>query len=144
MTINEVSELTGVSIYNLRYYERIGLIPKVPRTSSGIRDYDEISIRWIEFVIKFKKAGASIESIREYIRLAEIGESTKQERRQILIEIKKNIEMRMRELQECLDITNYKINNYYNVCDPVTKELVDDWKNRENKKEENINLRSCK
>lgn len=136
MTIKEAAELTGVSIDNLRYYERIGLIPKVPRTSSGIRDYDEISIRWIEFVIKFKKAGASIESIREYIRLAEIGESTKQERRQILIEIKKNIEMRMRELQECLDITNYKINNYYNVCEPVTKELVDDWKNRENKKED--------
>lgn len=136
MIIKEVSELTGVSIDNLRYYERIGLIPKVPRTSSGIRDYDEISIRWIEFVIKFKKAGASIESIREYIRLAEIGESTKQERRQMLIEIKKNIEMRMRELQECLDITNYKINNYYNVCEPVTKELVYDWKNRENKKED--------
>ncbi|WP_054200053.1 MerR family transcriptional regulator [Clostridium baratii] len=136
MTIKEVSELTGVSIDNLRYYERIGLIPKVPRTSSGIRDYDEISIRWIEFVIKFKKARASIESIKEYIRLAEIGESTKHERRQILIEIKKNIEMRMRELQECLDITNYKINNYYNVCEPVTKELVDDWKNRENKKED--------
>lgn len=135
MTIKEVSELTGVSIDNLRYYERIGLIPKVPRTSSGIRDYDEISIRWIEFVIKFKKAGASIESIREYIRLAEIGESTKQERRQILIEIKKNIEMRMGELQECLDITNYKINNYYNICEPVTKELVNDWGNRENKKE---------
>lgn len=136
MTIKEAAELTGVSIDNLRYYERIGLIPKVPRTSSGIRDYDEISIRWIEFVIKFKKAGASIESIREYIRLAEIGESTKQERRQILIEIKKNIEMRMKELQECLDITNYKINNYYNVCEPVTKELVDDWKNGENKKED--------
>ncbi|CUP86912.1 transcriptional regulator [Clostridium baratii] len=135
MTIKEAAELTGVSIDNLRYYERIGLIPKVPRTSSGIRDYDEISIRWIEFVIKFKKAGASIESIREYIRLAEIGESTKQERRQILIEIKKNIEMRMKELQECLDITNYKINNYYNICEPVTKELVNDWKNRENKKE---------
>ncbi|MDU1853903.1 MAG: MerR family transcriptional regulator [Clostridium baratii] len=136
MTIKEAAELTGVSIDNLRYYERIGLIPKVPRTSSGIRDYDEISIRWIEFVIKFKKAGASIESIREYIRLAEIGESTKQERRQILIEIKKNIEMRMKELQECLDITNYKINNYYNICESVTKELVDDWKNRENKKED--------
>lgn len=136
MTIKEVAELTGVSIDNLRYYERVGLIPKVPRTASGIRDYDDISIRWIEFVIKFKKAGARIESIREYIRLAEIGESTKQERRQILIEIKKNIEMRMKELQECLDITNYKINNYYNICEPVTKELVNDWKNRENKKED--------
>lgn len=134
MTIKEASELTGVSIDNLRYYERIGLIPKVPRTASGIREYDEISIRWIEFVMKFKKAGASIESIIEYIRLAEMGESTKQERRNILIEIKKVIEDRMMKLQECLDITSYKINNYYNICEPVTKELVNDWKEREDKK----------
>lgn len=136
MTIKEASELTGVSIDNLRYYERIGLIPKVPRTASGIRDYNEISIRWIEFVMKFKKAGASIESIIEYVRLAEMGESTKKERRHILIEIKESIDERMRGLQECLDITNYKINNYYNLCEPVTKELVDDWKKREDKKED--------
>lgn len=136
MTIKEASELTGVSIDNLRYYERIGLIPKVPRTASGIRDYDEISIRWIEFVMKFKKAGASIESIIEYVRLAEIGESTKNERRNILIEIKESIEERMRELQGCLDVTNYKINNYYNICEPVTKELIDDWKKREENKDD--------
>ena len=136
MTIKEAAELTGVSIDNLRYYERIGLIPPVPRTKSGIRDYDEISIRWIEFVMKFKKAGASIETIIEYIRLAQIGESTKLARRHILIEIKEVIEERMKELQECLDITDYKINNYYNVCEPVTKELIKDWKSREDNKEE--------
>ena len=55
MTIKEASKLTGVSIDNLRYYGRIGLIPPVPRTKSGSRDYDEISIRWIEFIKKFKK-----------------------------------------------------------------------------------------
>ncbi|MGL4572847.1 MAG: MerR family transcriptional regulator [Clostridium sp.] len=131
MTIKEAAELTGVSIDNLRYYERIGLIPKVPRKESGIRDYDDISIRWIKFVMKFKQTGASIESIIEYVRLAEIGESTMQARRHILIEIKKSIEARMKGLQDCLDLTNYKISNYYNICEPVTKELVDDWKNRD-------------
>lgn len=136
MTIKEASKLTGVSIDNLRYYERIGLIPTVPRTASGIRDYDEISIRWIEFVKKFKKAGASIELIIEYIRLAQMGELTKQARRRVLIEIKESIEDRMRELQQCLDITNYKINNYYNICEPVTKKLVDDWDKREDKKQD--------
>lgn len=131
MTIKEVSELTGISIDNLRYYERIGLIPKVPRTPSGIRNYDEISIRWIEFIKKFKKSGANLESIIEYIRLAEIGDSTKLARRQILIEIKENIEEKMKELQECLDITNYKINNYYSVCEPSTKGLIESLKKRE-------------
>ena len=43
MTIKEASKLTGVSIDNLRYYERIGLIPPVPRTKSGIRGFMEIA-----------------------------------------------------------------------------------------------------
>jgi MerR family transcriptional regulator, aldehyde-responsive regulator len=80
MTIKEVSEITGVSIDNLRYYERIGLIPSVPRTESGIRNYDEMSISWVEFVMRFKKAGVSLETIHEYIQLAIKGESTKETR----------------------------------------------------------------
>lgn len=70
MMIKEVSEKTGISIDNLRYYERIGLIPEVPRTSSGIRDYDEVSLFWIDFAMRFKKAGVSLEAIHEYIQLA--------------------------------------------------------------------------
>lgn len=38
MTIKQASEITGISIDNLRYYERIGLIPAVTRNESGIRD----------------------------------------------------------------------------------------------------------
>lgn len=50
MTIKEASQLTGVSADTLRYYERIGLIPAVPRSESGIRNYDETSIGWINFI----------------------------------------------------------------------------------------------
>ena len=41
MTIAEVSKKYDLTSDTLRYYERIGLIPAVHRTSSGIRDYDE-------------------------------------------------------------------------------------------------------
>lgn len=41
MTIKEVSEKYDISQDTLRYYERIGMIPPVTRTSSGIRDYQE-------------------------------------------------------------------------------------------------------
>lgn len=44
MTIAEVSKKLELSADTLRYYERIGLIPPVPRNKSGIRDYDENSI----------------------------------------------------------------------------------------------------
>ena len=42
MTIAEVSKNYEISADTLRYYERIGLLPPVPRTKSGIRDYDEV------------------------------------------------------------------------------------------------------
>ena len=58
MTIKEVSEKYDISADTLRYYERIGLIPPVPRLKSGIRDYDEASCRWIVLMKCFRKAGA--------------------------------------------------------------------------------------
>ena len=128
MTIKEAAEITGISIDNLRYYERIGLIPEVPRTSSGIRNYDEMSLHWIEFAMRFKRAGVPLESIHEYIQLALKGESTKEARREILLEAKENLEERVREIQESLDVMNYKLDTYDKKCEPVTKKLIEEWK----------------
>ena len=50
MKIAEVSEQFGISADTLRYYERIGLIPPVNRSDSGIRDYDELDLRRVEFI----------------------------------------------------------------------------------------------
>lgn len=44
ITIKEAAERIGISIDNLRYYERIGLILPIPRNKSGIRDYDESTL----------------------------------------------------------------------------------------------------
>jgi len=128
MTIKEASQRTGISIDNLRYYERIGLIPEVPRTESGIRNYDEMSISWIEFAMRFKKAGVSLEAIREYIQLAVQGLSTKDARLEILIETKAELEKKMHDMQETLDVVNYKIDTYEQKCEPVTNELIALWK----------------
>ncbi len=129
MTIKEASERTGVSIDNLRYYERIGLLPPIPRNASGIRDYDERAIHWVEFVMKFKQAGASLEAIIEYIKLAHSENNTKEARREILIEVKQDLESRIEKLQRCLEIAEYKIDNYYDLCEPVTREMIEEWKN---------------
>ena len=128
MIIKEASEKTGISIDNLRYYERIGLIPEVPRTESGIRDYNESTISWIEFAMKFKKAGVSLEAIREYIQLALQGESTKEARREILLETKAALEKKMHDIQETMDVINYKVDTYEQKCGPITDELIASWK----------------
>jgi len=50
MTISEVSEKFGIPQDTLCYYERIGLLPRVKRNKSGIRDYTEQDCKWVEFI----------------------------------------------------------------------------------------------
>ena len=69
MTIAEVSKKVNLSADTLRYYERIGLIPEVNRTESGIRNYTEEDLGWIEFSKCMRNAGMSIEALIEYIKI---------------------------------------------------------------------------
>lgn len=50
MTIAEVSKKYDLTADTIRYYERISLIPIIPRTKNEIRDFDEESCSWIEFI----------------------------------------------------------------------------------------------
>ena len=70
-----------MSTDTLRYYERIGLLPPVPRNAAGIRNYDEYFVNFINFIKKLKASGMSLEHIIDYIRLAEMGDATIQERK---------------------------------------------------------------
>ena len=50
MTITEVSKRYELNADTIRYYERIGLIPRVNRNKSGIRDFTEEDCRWVECI----------------------------------------------------------------------------------------------
>lgn len=76
MTIAEASRKYGLSADALRYYERVGIIPRVPRTKSGIRDYDEASCGWIELTKCLRSAGVQIEALIQYSALFQQGEET--------------------------------------------------------------------
>lgn len=91
MTITEVSKKYDISADTLRYYERIGLLPPVPRTKSGIRDYDEDSCRWIELMKCMRSAGVQIEALIEYVALFQQGDSTLEARKNLLIEQRKQL-----------------------------------------------------
>ena len=112
MTIAEVSRKYDITTDTLRYYERIGLIPNVPRAKSGIRDYDEESCRWIELMKCMRKAGVQIEALIEYVALFQKGDSTLEARKQILIEQRKQLIQRMEDMQASLDRLNQKIDHY--------------------------------
>ena len=112
MTIAEVSKKYDISADTLRYYERIGLIPPVPRTKSGIRDYDEVSCGWIELMMCMRAAGVQIEALIEYVALFQQGDATVDARKAILIEQRDQLIERMEDMQRSLDRLNYKIERY--------------------------------
>ena len=111
MTIAEVSKKYDMTADTLRYYERIGLIPPVPRTKGGIRDYDEESCRWIELMKCMRSAGVQIEALIEYAALCR-QEGTEERRKEILIGQREQLLKRMEEMQSSLDRLTYKIENY--------------------------------
>ena len=67
MTISEVSEKYSLTADTIRYYEKEGLIPRVPRTKNGIRDFDEETCSWIEFIKCMRNAGLEIETLKKYV-----------------------------------------------------------------------------
>ena len=109
MTIAEVCKKYDITADTLRYYERIGLIPRVPRTSGGIRDYDEESCGWIELMKCMRKAGVEIEALIEYVALFKQGDETIDARKGILIEQRRRLEERMADMQRSLDTWELKI-----------------------------------
>lgn len=112
MTIAEVSKKYGLTADTLRYYERIGLLPKVNRNSSGNRDYTEANCKWVQFIKCMRSAGLSIELLIEYVGLFQNEKDTTDARKALLLEQKSQIENKIKELQETLEYLDSKINGY--------------------------------
>ena len=112
MTIGEASKKFEISTDTLRYYERIGLIPPVPRNKSGLRDYNEDSCNWINFIKCMRSAGMPIEALIEYVQLFQMGDSTIEARKSLLVEQLKNLEVKRDNIQHTIDRLNIKIQYY--------------------------------
>lgn len=125
MTIAEVSKKYDMTPDTLRYYERIGLIPPVPRTRSGVRDYDETSCGWVELMKCMRSAGVQIEALIEYVALFRQGDGTAAQRKAILVEQRDRLEARMAEIQRSLDRLNGKIAGYEQGLRQKERELSD-------------------
>lgn len=119
MTIAEVSKQFDISADTLRYYERIGLIPPVPRTAGGIRDYDEASCKWIELMKHLRAAGVQIEALVEYTALVQQGDETQAQRKNLLMEQRKQLEARIEEMQQSLERLDKRL-EWYDRCEGCT------------------------
>ena len=69
MTIGELSRLTGVHIETIRYYERIKMLSKPPRTAAGRRTYNPTHVRLLAFIKRARELGFSPEDVHQLIQL---------------------------------------------------------------------------
>jgi len=126
MRIAEVSERYGISSDTLRYYERVGLIPRVNRNDTGIRDYNEIDLKRVEFIKCMRSAGLPVEVLIEYVGLYQQGDQTIEARKEILKEQRENLAAKIAEMQKTLDLLDYKIAGYQKAVLKREKELVEE------------------
>ena len=129
MTIKEVSEKYDISQDTLRYYERVGIIPAVSRTSGRIRNYDDEALSWVENAICMRSAGVPIEALIEYVKLFQEGDSTIQARLELLQEQLAGLEEQKVHIESTMKRLNYKISCYEKAV--KTGKLV--WDNCEEK-----------
>lgn len=112
MLIAEVSEKYGLSQDTLRYYERVGLIPRVNRNKNGIRDYTEEDCRWVEYIKCMRGVGLPVEILMEYVGLFQQGDETVGARKELLIEQRKQLAVKMEEMKKVMDRLDDKIEHY--------------------------------
>lgn len=114
MTITQVSEKYDISKDTLRYYEKVGVMPRVNRNKSGVRQYDIEDCKWIELVKCMRDSGVSIDTLVEYCNLMIKGDSTITLRKNLLIDERYKLISKINEMQLALNKLDYKISKYEN------------------------------
>lgn len=126
MTIAEVSKKYDIIQDTLRYYERIGLLPEVPRTKSGIRNFDEQSCKWVEFIKCMRSAGMTIEILLDYMALFKQGKETVSERKNLLIGQRQVLEKKKQEIENTIKRLDYKIELYKEIEQGKRKDFMEE------------------
>ncbi|MFF9056309.1 MerR family transcriptional regulator [Streptomyces erythrochromogenes] len=113
LSIGEVAERSGLSVHALRFYEREGLFANpVRRLSNGRRIYHQEDLEWLAICTKLRSSGMSLAMIRQYIELVRQGPGNEHERLELLRRHERDVEARIRELQEALDVMRHKVRIY--------------------------------
>lgn len=125
-SIKQAAEFTGLSEDTIRYYEKIGLLPYADRKASGHRTYSKHQLEGMVFLTRLKATGMTLEEMKRFRKLYEMGEASLPQRVSILIEHKNRIQNEIDRLLETQRIIDYKIDNYKEVL--VNPDLNKKWK----------------
>lgn len=89
-TVKEVSELTGISIRTLRYYDEIDLLKPAKVTEAGYRLYDESSLKILRQIMFFREMEIPLSEIKVIMKDSESDNRKILETQKMMLEIKRN------------------------------------------------------
>lgn len=107
-SIGQMAKKLGLTTATLRYYEKEGLLPFVERTSGGIRQFTEKDFEWLMIIDCLKKTGMPLKDIRSFIEMVNQGDSTIENRLNLIQKQKKSVENQLAELAEILKVLEFK------------------------------------
>lgn len=134
LTIKEVSEIMKISPYTLRFYDKKGLFPFVKRNERNIRIFTENDLEWVYVVQCLRDTGLPLLRIRQYIDMCVAGDQTIPDRLDLLKKQQCAVKMQQIELQERLDMVNYKILSYENQMEHKTDRIFNPFEEKLAKK----------
>lgn len=71
MTIGQMAKATGTAVETVRYYEKIGLLPKAARTAGNYRSYGNSEVARLSFIRRARDLGFSLDQVRTLLSLAD-------------------------------------------------------------------------
>lgn len=128
-SIGQISEKFNLTISQIRYYDKEGLLPNLKRVN-GVRKFDDNDVETIFLIECLKKCGLQIKEIKQFIEWTKQGDNTIDLRLEFFNKQKQIVEKEMQELNKVLDMVKYKCWYYQKA-----KELNSIGKLEENKKE---------
>ena len=112
MKIAEAARVCGLQEHTIRFYEKSGMLPPVPRGPDGHRRFDPPLIEWLTLLYWLRETGMPLKDMRRFTALAKQGADGLAERRQILLDHSGTLQARRRMLEKCEAILAIKIASY--------------------------------
>lgn len=123
-TIKEVAKKMDISEHTLRFWAKSGFFPFIKRNKNNIRLFSDNDLDWVRIVKCLRAVGTENKAIKRYIDLCIKGDFTIPERYEIIQATKLKAEQQMLELQQQMDLLNYKEKYYQNL---IKNNLKDGW-----------------
>jgi len=100
VTIGVLSKQTGCNIETIRYYERIGILSKPPRSEGGHRLYEREQVKRLMFIRRSRELGFPLQEVRTLLRLVDGKRYTCQEVKAVTEQHLDDIKMKISDLRK--------------------------------------------